>query len=57
MYDFNISLFVFLIRNIVLILYVNLNILFGVLSLLFIVSGYVDKILFFIKRYLKRGDV
>lgn len=57
MNDFNISLFVFLIRNIVLILYVNLNILFGVLSLLFIVSGYVDKILFFIKRYLKRGDV
>lgn len=56
-YDFNISLFASLIRNTALTLYVNLNTLFGALSLLLIASGYVDKTLSFTKRYLKRGDV
>lgn len=55
--DFNISLFASLIRNTVLTLYVNLNTLFGASSLLLIASGYVDKTLSSIKRYLKRGDV
>lgn len=56
-YDFNISLFASLIRNTALTLYVNLNTLFGALSLLLIASGYVDKTLSSTKRYLKRGDV